>query len=82
MAEEGDSLYLEAELAEGAFQLPTEYIMTKCLGRPRITEAAYENPDGTPVMIHKDLMGREMPSAPVPGPLQDLVPGRNRILLN
>ncbi len=82
LAEEGDSLYLEAELAEGAFQLPTEYIMTKCLGRPRITEAAYENPDGTPVMIHRDLMGREMPSAPVPGPLQDLVPGRNRILLN
>ncbi|MBO5072118.1 MAG: right-handed parallel beta-helix repeat-containing protein [Eubacterium sp.] len=82
LKEEEDGIYLEAELGEEAFSLPTAYITTKVLGRPRITEAAYENPDGTPVVICRDMLGRERPTAPVPGPLQDLKPGKNRIRIH
>ncbi len=81
LTEEEDGVYLEAQLGEGAFTLPTGYITTKLLGRPRITEAGYENPDGSPVRIDRDMLGRERPAAPVPGPLQELKPGKNRIRL-
>lgn len=79
---EEDGIYLEAELGGGAFCLPTGYITTKVLGRPRITEAGYENPDGTPVVISRDMLGRERPTAPVPGPLQDLKQGKTRIRIH
>lgn len=81
LVEEEDGIYLEAVLGKGAFELLTEQIGTKCLGRPRITEAAYENPDGTPVVIRTDLLGKAIPPVPVPGPLQGLRQGKNRIQL-
>lgn len=81
LVEEADGIYLEAELGEQLFELPTRCIRTEDLGRTRITEAAYEQPDGTPVTIDRDLLGRKIQEKPVPGPVQELRPGKIRIHL-
>ncbi len=71
--------FLEITLPEELFELDTELIDTKRLGETRLTEGSYENPDGTPLTIQTDLVGNTLNGKPLPGPLQNLKPGKNRI---
>ena len=41
--------YLELNVEKEMLEIPTEIYNSEKLGMPRITEAAYENPDGTPI---------------------------------
>ena len=41
--------YLELNVEKEMLEIPTEIYNSEKLGMPRITEAAYENPDGTPM---------------------------------
>lgn len=74
-----DGIWLEITLPEEMFALKTSIVETKHLGMPRITEARYENPDGTALRIDRDLTGKAYADIPVCGPIQELHAGKNRV---
>lgn len=79
VADEDGSVWLEGDLPEGVFDVDTEVIGTARLGTPRIVWQRYENPDGTPIAIDRDVTGAERGEHPVPGPVEGLKPGFNRV---
>ena len=78
---ENNSLILEITLPEDFNSLDTKILETSDLEIPRITEASYESPDGTPVVFDIDIIGTYRSGKPVPGPLSLLKPGYNRIIV-
>ena len=58
IVEEDGKTYLELNVEKGMLEIPTEVYGTEKLGMPRITEAPYENPDGTPIVFDTDYLGR------------------------
>lgn len=56
-------------------------VTTALLGAPRVTGALYENPDGSPLTVDRDLLGQTLPETPLPGPIQGLRPGENVVPL-
>lgn len=79
--EEEEGTYLEMDVEEGIFSLPTERITTEKLGMPRITEAPFDAPDGSSITFDRDMLGNARSASPVPGPIEGLKPGHNRILV-
>lgn len=76
-----EGLYLEISLPEVVFAVDTEVITTEKLGIVRIPEAAFEQPDGSPLALDSDLAGASRGDRPVSGPLQEVKPGRNKVWL-
>ncbi len=76
-----DGTYLEWKVDAGLLKVPTQVITTEKLGMPRITEAPYENPDGTPIALDTDYLGQARKSNPTVGPLENIKAGMNRILI-
>ena len=79
LTQEEDGLYLTLTLPAGLEQLRTRPIDGSVLGLVRIVEAAYENPDGSPVSLDTDLLGNPRSARPTPGPIEGLKPGVNRV---
>ena len=77
--EEADGLYLEITLDEGFDGMQNPVVTTDMLGMPRLVEARFENPDGTPITIDTDMLGVKREGNPTAGPLQTLKAGKNRI---
>lgn len=77
--EEAEGTYLEITLPEEVFQLSTAIVFSDQLGMPRITEAPFDAPDGSRIVFDRDYLARERSLRPVPGPLEGLKPGYNRI---
>ena len=76
----GKEVYLKMVLPEGAFAgLKTEQIGTHNLEMTRLSEEAFENPDGSELVIDKDFLVEKIGATPVPGPLQCLKEGENLI---
>ena len=71
---------LELTLPQDAAQWRCEAVSTHTLGAPRITEEAYEHPDGTAIDFGTTLMGDARTTA-VPGPLAQLTGGTQRIVV-
>jgi hypothetical protein len=42
-------------------------------------KAAYEQPDGAPIIIDRDYSGMKRNANPLPGPFEQLKDGENRI---
>jgi len=64
--------------------LPTKdnvALTSAILGNPRITEAGYENPDGSPLVVDMDLRGEKYGERVQAGPLQCLRSGENIVSL-
>lgn len=76
-----NSVWLEADMPEGAFDVETEIIDTEILGSPRLVWERFENPDGTPISIDRDLLGAHRSCRPVPGPVDSMHAGHNCIRL-
>ena len=74
-----DGIYLQITLPEEFFDLNTQLINTELLGCTRLTEEYYENPDGSALTINHDLLGNELNTTPIAGPLQGLKAGINEI---
>ena len=56
----------------------TQIVTTASLGETRITEAFFENPDGTDITIDRDYLGElRTDDRNLPGPFAGLKPGRN-----
>jgi alpha-N-arabinofuranosidase len=80
IVEEGDSTFLLIALDDSLRVLDNPLITTPLLGRAKIPNAAYENPDGTTLKIDTDYFGKkrseENPSA---GPFEN--PGEGKLSL-
>ena len=80
-AEENGTIWLELTLPEELFHMETSLYATPDLEMPRITEVPYENPDGSPIVWNRDYLGQKRALKPVPGPLEGLKAGYNRICI-
>lgn len=81
VTEEEDGTYLEINVERGMLDMPEEIYTTEKLGMPRITEAPYDNPDGTSIIFDQDFTGRLRKESPLAGPLEGLKEGFNHILV-
>ena len=57
----------------------TEIITTQKLGMPRITEALFENPDGTPITVDTDILGNKRSTSPTAGAIEGISTGKVRV---
>jgi hypothetical protein len=78
--ETGESVYLQFSIDNTVPGFQTELVTTGILGKAKFPNAAYENPDGTPLVLDKDYLGaiRRAESC-IPGPFVKLVTGRNEL---
>jgi alpha-N-arabinofuranosidase len=59
-------------LDEAVRQTKTKPVTTELLGKARIPQLPYENPDGSPVRIDTDYFGKKRTQAnPTPGPFEN-----------
>ena len=79
MAEEGDTVFLEITLPEEMFQVETRTVTSAVLGMTRLSEARFETPEGAALVLDRDLAGNQRGEKPLPGPLEGLHAGRNRV---
>ncbi|GAE26874.1 hypothetical protein JCM9140_2979 [Halalkalibacter wakoensis JCM 9140] len=77
--EEGNAVYLSIELPEDFESLLGDIHSTKTLGKARIVDADFENPDGSEVVVDKDLLGEQREEKSVLGPIANLQAGKNYI---
>lgn len=78
---EEDGVYLEMVLDESFASMRPEMIDTGKLGMPRISEARYENPDGSDIRIDKDMFGKKRGEHPTVGPIEGIGAGAVRVRL-
>lgn len=77
---EEDGVYLELQVPEAVLSQRAGVLGTKDLGGTRLAEELFENPDGTPITFDVDYLGeKRREDHVIPGPINDLKPGRNRI---
>ncbi len=79
ITEKADGTYLDIEVEEGLFAVPTEVITTEKLGTPRISESPFDDPDGRSITFDTDITGAKREGQMVPGPIQGLKAGKNHI---
>jgi len=59
IVEEGDSVFLHITLDDSCNALDNSLVTTAFLGRAKMANVAYENPDGTPLIIDTDYFGKK-----------------------
>ena len=78
---ESAKAYLELNVSAEMLAHTAGLIGTAALGTPRITECAYDAPDGSPIALDTDLLGNARAASVKAGPLQALKEGHNRLLI-
>jgi hypothetical protein len=81
VVDEGDQVYLEAQLPEAFFRIRLGVVTGADLPRVRVADADFEERDGSPVVVDVDLLGqRKEPGHDYPaGPIASLRPGTSRL---
>jgi alpha-N-arabinofuranosidase len=80
IVEENDSVFLQITLDDSLHALNNHLVTTTFLGRAKIPNAAYENPDGTPLKIDTDYFGKKRNETnPTTGPFEN--PGEGKLTL-
>ena len=80
VVEEGDSVFLHITLDDSCHVLDNPLVTTALLGRSKMPNAAYENPDGTLLKIDTDYFGKKRNEAdPSAGPFEN--PGEGKLIL-
>ena len=79
IVDEDGKVFLEITLPEELFEVRTKVITSEDLGMTRISEACFENPDGSALTLDHDLTGAVRGKNPNPGSLEGVCAGRNRI---
>jgi hypothetical protein len=74
----GKEVYVKFAV-KGLDSVKTETVTTERLGKTRLSKAAYEQPDGSPIVIDRDCLGVERKKNPLPGPFEHLKEGENMI---
>jgi hypothetical protein len=78
LEEKGKEVYISFAV-QGLSGLQTETVTTERLGKAKLPKAAYEQPDGTPIIFDKDYFNIKRDEHPVPGPFEQLKDGDNII---
>ena len=77
---EGDRVYLRLKMVPQLRTAATKCVNTELLGKAKIPALAYENADGSPLVIDSDYFGRKRKSSsPFVGPFED--PGQGDLKL-
>ncbi|MCP4497710.1 MAG: hypothetical protein GY825_13130, partial [Phycisphaeraceae bacterium] len=80
LIERSDGMYLRITLDETWARQQRPLVTTKLLGKAKIPQALYEQPDGLPYRIEADYFGNKRNAAdPFPGPFE-LPEGKRRVL--
>lgn len=79
IVQEGSEIFLKIDIPKEMLSLPTRQITTDDLGMPRIVEAQFEHPDGTKIVLDRDLRGAMRKERPTAGPVEELRAGANTI---
>jgi alpha-N-arabinofuranosidase len=80
LVEEGDSVYLHLTLGSSVQKVGTTRVTTSLLGKARVAGLAYENTDGSPVVIDSDYFGKKREeSNSCAGPFEN--PGQGELKL-
>lgn len=79
IVEEGNEVYLELTLPDDFEDLKGNIYSTDTLERVRLADAEFENPDGSDVILNKDLLGHIKEEKSVLGPLHKLKNGKNKL---
>lgn len=80
VVEESDSVFLHITLDDSWHALDNPLVTTAFLGRAKIPNAAYENPDGTPLKIDTDYFSKKRSQVnPSAGPFEN--PGEGKLKL-
>ncbi|MFP4661996.1 MAG: right-handed parallel beta-helix repeat-containing protein [Halanaerobiales bacterium] len=79
ISEEGDEVYLSCELPDDFEKVQGEIHSSETLGRVRLANADFENPDGSDVVLDADLLGEKRATKSPAGPMVNLQKGTNRI---
>ena len=59
--------------------LQTKQVSTERLGKAKFPRQSFEQPDGKPIVVDRDFLGRPRPDRPAPGPLEQLKEGEMRV---
>lgn len=81
VTEEGDTVFLQISLPEKIREVMTECVTSAKLGLTRLSEARFEAPDGSALSLDQDMTGEARGEHPLPGPLEGLRPGKNRVVV-
>ncbi len=79
LVEEGGSVYLVLTLDPTTTKSKTALVTTEVLGKARIPQVGYENPDGSPLKIDTDYYGKPRGISPTAGPFEN--PGTGELRL-
>ncbi|MEN8137068.1 MAG: right-handed parallel beta-helix repeat-containing protein [Bacteroidota bacterium] len=82
LLEEKDGMYLEIKLDKLPKNYKTSLVTTETLGATITSEALYEDPDGSPIVINNDIQKNQIKkNSPIPGPFAKLRKGKNKFKL-
>jgi len=77
VVEEDESVFLHITLDDSLHALDNPLVTTSLLGRAKMPNAAYENPNGTPLKIDTDYFGKKRSEAnPSAGPFENQGEGK------
>ncbi|MDR2437858.1 MAG: right-handed parallel beta-helix repeat-containing protein [Planctomycetaceae bacterium] len=76
--DKGKEVYVSFTV-QGLNELKTQLVTTERLGKAKFPKAAYEQPDGTPIVFEKDYLDVKRTEHPTPGPFEQLKEGNNQI---
>jgi hypothetical protein len=77
--EECEKVFLSVALPASINDIKAKVIDTAALGRVRLADANYENPDGSAFAADTDLLGETRKNGTVIGPIAALKSGANRV---
>jgi hypothetical protein len=76
---QGDEWIVTLNVPEEVSGADCRLVNTERLGTPRISEGRYEQPDGTPIELTSDIIGKRRGEHIIPGPFARLSSGINEI---
>jgi hypothetical protein len=80
VVEEGNNVYLQLTLDSSYFNHKSQLVTTALLGKAKMSNEAYENPDGSPLKIDTDYLGNKRSALnPSAGPFEN--PGKGLLKL-
>lgn len=80
LQEKGTDVFLSLEFDQQYYDLKNPLITTELLGKTRVAKTAFDNPDGTPLIIDKDYFGlTRSADNSVAGPFVDLAKDSHNI---
>ncbi len=80
VTEEGGDVYLQLRLGPELEEAGTTPVTTGLLGKAKVTQLGYENPDGSQLAVDTDYFGKKRDSGkPTAGPFENIQPGDIRL---